>query len=143
MMPRLGERGPGDADAAFVLGLRGTLMNLDVDFPGLTAETKTTGGSLLGGLGIWIGQRQTVEVLVEYGRGYTSTRGTGAISNTDEGDYDLRGLGVNYLWTFPSGFQAGANLGYTRIDVDLPTSSGTVSGRGDGFDAGLVIGWRF
>jgi hypothetical protein len=141
----VGRREEGDVDAALLLGFRGTLASIDVEFAGGANDTmKTTGGSLLAGIGFWIGRRQNVEVVVEYGRGYASNRGSGVVTDGDAGEYDLRGLAVNYLWLFDNRWVLGGSAGYSRLDVSVPVSGGgNVDGRGDGLDASAIVGYRF
>ncbi len=134
-----------DADMGIVLGLRAQLANVTFkrDDTGVDLDMKLGGGTVMGGLGFYLGPNSHAELLVGYAKGVGSTTGS---HPWDEGDTKYsQYLGeLGYFYTWDSHIQVGVTVGYSLMKVTYEDPLiGNIEGEADGFDAAIAIGYRF
>ena len=133
-----------DADMGVVIGLRGQMAKVTAKrIDGLgDLDLKLGGGTLIGGLGFYLGKNNHAELLFGYARGVGTQTGSGPWSQRDSSYTQLLGeLGWYYTWS--SHLQIGLTGGYSQIKVKWDNAGTDVDAKAKGIDAGLSLGYRF
>jgi hypothetical protein len=133
-----------DADMGVVIGLRGQMANVTAKrADGLgDLDLKLGGGTLMGGLGFYLGKNSHAELLFGYARGVGTQTGSGPWDERDSSYTQFLGeLGWYYTWN--SHLLVGITAGYSQIKVTWDNAGTDVDAKAKGIDAGIALGYRF
>ena len=132
-----------DSSLGIVIGVRGISELIPFErSPDGTVHLY--GGELLGGIGIYAGAEDHIEVVAGYGKGYMSFKD----SHTDfhkDGDATILLGEVGWFHTFDEHYQLGITAGYAINRITLNGSNGANgdSFKSNGINATLAVGYRF
>jgi hypothetical protein len=134
-----------DADLGIVLGLRGQVADVTAERDDGLGDLDLTlgGGTLLGGLGFYLGERSHAELVFGWAQGVGTTTGSHPWDERDTRFTQYLGeLGWYYTWNVA--VQVGVTVGYSVVKVkhDDPVA-GRIKAEADGVDAGIALGVRF
>ena len=132
-----------DSSLGIVIGLRG-LSELIPFERSPDGKVHLYGGELLGGIGIYAGKEDHIEVVAGYGKGYMSF----SDSHTDfhkDGDATIILGEVGWFHTFDEHYQLGITAGYAVNRITLNGSNGANgdSFKSNGINATVAVGYRF
>jgi hypothetical protein len=135
-----------DADMGIVLGLRAQAADgVNVEYKGMGGDVDVVlgGGTVLGGLGFYLGKYSHAELVFGYARGVGSSTGDMPWDKRDTEYYQYLGE-IGWYYMFDEGLQFGLTAGYSVIKAKVEQSNG-VNEKADthGVDAGLALGIRF
>lgn len=133
-----------DADMGIVIGLRGQMAEVTAKrIDGLgDLDLKLGGGTLMGGLGFYLGKKSHAELLFGYARGVGTQTGSAPWDERDSSYSQLLGeLGWYYTWN--SHLMVGITAGYSQIKVTWDNAGTDVDAKAKGIDAGIALGYRF
>jgi hypothetical protein len=135
-----------DADMGIVIGLRGQVAEITAERDdGLKDfDVKLGGGTVLGGLGFYLGKNSHAELVGGYAKGVGSTTGSNPWEDRDTSYTQYLGeLGWYYTWS--SHIQVGLTAGYSvmKLKYDDPVLNKKIKAEAKGFDGGVAIGFRF
>ena len=132
-----------DSSLGIVIGLRGLseLITFDHSPDG---KVHLYGGELLGGIGIYAGKEDHVEVVAGYGKGRMSFKDRHTDFH-DDGDATILLGEIGWYHTIDDHVQVGITGGYA---INRITLKGLDGANGDSFhtngiNATVAIGWRF
>ena len=133
-----------DADMGVVVGLRGQVSKVTAKRDdGLgNLDLKLGGGTVLGGLGFYLGKNSHAELLFGYSRGVGTQTGSTPWDQRDSSYTAYQGeLGWYYTWD--SGILVGLTAGYSVVKVKWDDNGTDVKAEANGIDAGVALGYRF
>ncbi len=132
-----------DSSLGIVIGVRGVSELIPFE-RSPDGKVHLYGGELLGGIGIYAGKEDHVEVVVGYGKGYMSFKD----SHTDfhkDGDATIILGEIGWFHTFDEHYQFGITAGWATNRMTLHGASGANgdSFKSNGINATLAVGYRF
>ncbi|MBA3939013.1 MAG: hypothetical protein H0X38_16325 [Planctomycetes bacterium] len=132
-----------DSSLGIVIGVRG-VSELIPFARSPDGKVHLYGGELLGGIGIYAGKEDHIEVVAGYGKGYMSFTD----SHTDfhkDGDATIILGEIGWFHTFDEHYQLGITAGWATNRMTLHGANGANgdSFKSNGINATLAVGYRF
>jgi hypothetical protein len=130
------------ADAGIVVGIRAMANRVPVKLDvGGGYKARLAGGELLLGVGIYLDEEDHMEGLIGYGKGQTSDITSSSLHRN--GSFTAYHAELGLYHTFAKHYQIGGILGYSYDKVKIDGVSGVFTGKADGLDLDVSLGYRF